>query len=353
VLVNGDRLVEGLETFHIQLTNPTNAFISDSVSFCRIMDDEPHVSIDNGPVYVTEGNSGTTNAVFTIRLAAAYDAPVTVNYATSDGTATVAGGDYQAKSGMVTIPAGATSQTFTVAVNGDRLVEPNENFFVDLSGSPNFTIDSGHAIAVIVDDEPRISINSVSITEGDSGTRPMTFTVSLSAAYDQTVTVHFASHDDSATVAGKDYVATSGTLTFAPGQTSKTVTVTINGDKKKEANESFYVLLSSASINALISNAYGWGTIVNDDGPGQHKASGAAAPAASGTQHVSAALLSGLTHSPSSSAAPTAGVRTRKAAAVDQVIALLGGKRGRSGLRITEAVLARPRRGWDFSPTIA
>ena len=69
----------------------------------------------------------------------------------------------------------------------------------------------------------------------------------------------------SATVAGGDYVAKQGTLTFAPGQTTKTFTVTIKGDTKREADESFYVLLSGASSNALIPDAYGWGTIVNDD----------------------------------------------------------------------------------------
>src|SRR5947199_3559474 len=105
---------------------------------------------------------------------------------------------------------------------------------------------------MIQDDEPRISIDSVSVKEGNSGTKLMTFTVILSAAYDQAVTVNFATHDDSATVAGGDYVAKSGTLTFAPGQTTKTFTVTIKCDTKREADESFYVLLIGASNNALI-----------------------------------------------------------------------------------------------------
>src|SRR5262249_21349920 len=103
-------------------------------------------------------------------------------------------------------------------------------------------------------------------TEGNSGTKAMTFTVTLSAAYDQAVTVQFATHDDTAKTSDNDYVAKSGTLTFAPGETSKTITVLIKGDRRKEADESFYVLLSDASSNALINNAYGWGTILNDDG---------------------------------------------------------------------------------------
>ena len=94
----------------------------------------------------------------------------------------------------------------------------------------------------------------------------MTFTVTLSAAYDQAVTVNFATRDGTAR-AGEDYVARSGMLTFAPGETVKTITVTVNGDKKREADEYFDVLLGNASGNAIIavSNGSGRGTIVNDD----------------------------------------------------------------------------------------
>ena len=83
-------------------------------------------------VSILEGNSGTTAFVFTVTLSAPIDQAVTVNYATADGTAT-AGSDYTAASGTLTIPAGQTSGTITVLVNGDRLAEPNETFFVNLS----------------------------------------------------------------------------------------------------------------------------------------------------------------------------------------------------------------------------
>jgi hypothetical protein len=165
----------------------------------------------------------------------------------------------------VTFAPGQTSKNITVLVNGDRLAEDDESFNVNLTGATNALITSGTGYGVIQDDEPRISVNSVSVEEGNSGTTLMTFTATLSAAYDQAVTVNFATHDDSATVAGGDYVAKKGTLTFAPGQTTKTFTVTIKGDTKNEANESFYVLLSGASNNALIPVAYGWGAIFNDD----------------------------------------------------------------------------------------
>jgi hypothetical protein len=230
-----------------------------------ILDDEPRVSI--GGATVTEGNTGTTAMMFTVTLSAAYDQPVTVTYATSDGSATTAGGDYQAKSGTLTFVPGETSKPITVLVNGDRLGEYDEYFVVNLTGATSALLDNNTSYGTILDDEPRIRINSVSIAEGNSGTKLMTFTATLSAAYDQPVTVHYATQDDSATVADNDYVATSGTLTFAPGETSKTFTVVIKGDKKREANESFRVILSGASSNAVIDNAYGWGTILDDDTP--------------------------------------------------------------------------------------
>ena len=87
-----------------------------------------------GNVTVTEGNSGTVNATFTVSLSTASGQTVTVNYATADGTA-VAPADYTAGSGTLTFNPGVTTQTLTVPVNGDTLSEANETFFVNLSGA--------------------------------------------------------------------------------------------------------------------------------------------------------------------------------------------------------------------------
>jgi hypothetical protein len=114
-------------------------------------------------------------------------------------------------------------------------------------------------------DAPRISINDVIRKEGNGRTTVFTFTVTLSAAYDQAVTVNYATADGTAKVSDNDYVATSGTLTFAPGQTTKTVTVVVKGDKKQESNESFFVNLGGESDNVLLFDAQGLGIIVNDD----------------------------------------------------------------------------------------
>jgi hypothetical protein len=218
-----------------------------------------------GDATVTEGNTATASATFTLTLSKASNVDVTVRYATADITAT-AGSDYTAGSGVVTIPAGQTSATFTVAVSGDRLVEPDETFVVNLDAATNATIGDGRGIGTILDNEPRISISDVSQTEGKKNkTTLFTFTVKLSVPYDQPVTMSFSTVDGTATTGDGDYVAKSGTLTFAPGETTKTITIEVKGDSKKEADEMFYLDLSANSSNSVLDKKRGIGTILNDD----------------------------------------------------------------------------------------
>ncbi len=225
---------------------------------------QPTLSIND--VSVNEGNAGTSNATFTVSLSQPAGAGgVSFDIATADGSAT-AGVDYVASSltGQ-TIPAGSSSATFTVLVNGDTLSEPNETFFVNVSNVSGAGVSDAQGQGTIVNDDalPSLSINDVSINEGNSGTTMATFTVSLSAASGQTVSVNYASADGTAT-AGSDYVARSGTLTFAPGTTAQGVAITVNGDTAVEPNETFSVALSGVS-NASIARATGTGTIINDD----------------------------------------------------------------------------------------
>ena len=113
--------------------------------------------------------------------------------------------------------------------------------------------------------QPTISINDVPVSEGNSGTTTANFTVSLSSASSQTVTVNYATADNTAH-AGSDYVNATGTLTFTPGQTSQNISVGINGDVLNEDTVSFNVNLTSPT-NATISDNQGVGTIVDDDAP--------------------------------------------------------------------------------------
>jgi len=111
---------------------------------------------------------------------------------------------------------------------------------------------------------PALSIDDVAAAEGNAGTTTLGFTVSLSAVSGQTVTVGYATADGTATTADADYMAASGTLTFAPGATTQPVSVTVNGDTKNEANETFVVNLTGPA-NATIAKSQGTGTINNDD----------------------------------------------------------------------------------------
>jgi hypothetical protein len=148
----------------------------------------------------------------------------------------------------------------------DRLAEPNETFFVNLSSPTNATITDGQGVGTIMDDEPRISISDVSKSEGRKGkTTLFTFTVTLSAAYDQPVTMSYRTMNGTATTGNSDYTAKTGTLTFAPGQTTKSITIELKGDSKREGNETFYLDLFGNSSNSQFSKTRGIGTILNDD----------------------------------------------------------------------------------------
>jgi hypothetical protein len=266
VAVNGDTADEPDEAFYLNLSNSTNATIATGQATATIVDDDlPAVSMSINDVSVTEGNSGTTNAVLTVTLSGAAGQTVTANYATANGTAT-AGSDYVAQSGNLTFTAGQTSKTIAIVVNGDTSVEPNETFVVNLTNPAGATLADGQGqVTIVNDDLPALSINDMSSTEGNSGTKGFAFTVSLSTASSSTVTVSYGTADGTAT-AGSDYVAQSGTLSFTAGQTSKTITITINGDTTVEPNETFVVNLSSPS-GATIAGGQGQGTITNDDTP--------------------------------------------------------------------------------------
>src|SRR5262249_31835048 len=148
---------------------------------------------------------------------------------------------------------------------GDRLGEPDETFAVNLSSPTGATIVDGQGIGTILDNEPRLSITDVTKAEGNKGKTVFTFTVKLLAAYDQPVTVSFQTVNGTATTGDNDYVARTGTITFKPGETTKTITIDVQCDSKREVDEEFYLDLSGNSTNSLITKNRGVGTILNDD----------------------------------------------------------------------------------------
>lgn len=221
-------------------------------------------------VTLTEGDAGTTDMTFTVTRSGGTTGAVSVDFATADGTA-VAGSDYDATSGTLSFADGETSKTFTVTLLGDVAVEGDETFAVTLSNATGgATISDASGTGTISDDDSVVvqpgsfSVNDVTAAEGNSGTTSFTFTITRSGGTDGAVSVDFATTNGTA-IAGSDYDATSGTLNFADGETSKTVTVTVTGDTDAELNETFSLDLTNATGGATITDATGTGTISNDD----------------------------------------------------------------------------------------
>lgn len=219
-------------------------------------------------VSLTEGNSGTKAFNFTISLSSVSSSTVTVTAQTANGTAT-APSDYAAAGPTtVTFNPGEVSKSFTVLVNGDNVYELNETFYVNLSAPTGAMITDNQGVGTITADDPlpSITITDPYQNEGNSGTIPMNFNVSLSNPSSFNVSVNYQTANGTAT-AGSDYVAVPSTvLTFAPLETSKTITITIIGDTTEEPTETFSVKLSGAS-GGTIGKALGTGIILNDDAP--------------------------------------------------------------------------------------
>jgi hypothetical protein len=261
----GDTTDEEDQTFEVLLTSVTNALGTDLFATGTILDDDAAPTVQIAPtVSVTEGNTTDTNATFTVTLSKASEKAVTVNYATAAGTAT-SGTDFTAvPAGVLTIPAGSLFATFNVAVKGDGLDEPNETFTATLSSATNATLGTQKvSIATIVDNDvlPSLSIGDVSGAENGG---PLTFTVTLSAAYGEAVTVNYSTVDSTA-LAGSDFTLTSGTLTFLPGGSlTQTIVVPITADTANETDERFLVRLTQP-VNATLSDGEAAGLIQNDE----------------------------------------------------------------------------------------
>ncbi len=232
----------------------------------------PNLTVND--VSLNEGNAGTTSFTFTVSLSApAGPGGVTFDIATADGTAqddnpVTEDNDYVAKSltGQ-TIPAGSSTYSFTVLVNGDTLPETNETFFVNVTNVTGASVTDGQGQGTIVNDDaaPNLTINDVSLNEGNASTTTFTFTVSLSApAPAGGVTFDIATANNTA-VAPSDYTAKSLTgQTIPAGSSTYTFDVLVNGDTTPETDEQFFVNVTNAT-NAIVTDGQGVGTVINDD----------------------------------------------------------------------------------------
>ncbi|MBP8791833.1 MAG: HYR domain-containing protein, partial [Lutibacter sp.] len=283
IAVNGDTAVERNETFNVVLNSVTapgkNITINPAAKTgIGTITNDDNATLSIGGKSIDEGNSGTKTLTFNVTLSMAVEDGLSVDYTTANGTALTTDSDYVAKSGKLKFTGTAGEiQTISVTINGDEKVELDETFLVNLSNivpvsAPVAAISFAEASAVGTiknDDTPTVAIvNSVTHNEGNSGTTSYDFTVTLSKISDAEVKVDYTTADVNATIADSDYVKKSGTLTFAPGETSKTITVLVNGNTKVELNETFTVELSNLVTNGraiTFGNTTGTGTITNDD----------------------------------------------------------------------------------------
>ncbi|HSP28230.1 MAG TPA: Calx-beta domain-containing protein, partial [Ilumatobacteraceae bacterium] len=282
VYVVGDTVSEPTETFGVALNLVSGpATIDDGLGVITITDNDA-VSLPTVSVSATGGAEGGSPVVVTFTRSGSTAGSLTVS-ATKSGTSgtgdvsgpVVTGGSWNGTS--VTFATGSSTVTLAFAIVDDTLVEGTETLVMTINSGAGYAVGSpASATANIADNDstqppppptaPTLSINSVTVTEGDNGkgTVYATLTVTRSGDTSGSSTVSWATVAGTA-VAGSDFQAATGTVTFAAGETTKTIRITIVADKRAEPTETFTVVLSSP-ISATITVATGTVTIIDNDG---------------------------------------------------------------------------------------
>lgn len=258
VRVAGDGHIELDETFSVELqARDGNTELTVASAETRIDNDDMGFSITPLAADKAEGNSGTTAFTFTVTRAGDLGSAALVDWSLS-GIANAA--DFAASSGTLSFAAGEASKTLTIQVNGDLQVEADETFTVTLSnarledGTPQAVVD-GTADGVIRNDDQGFSVNAeqASISEGNSGSKTVIYTIVRSGDLTGSATVDYqvtgSNGGDTADTLGG---LPTGSLTFAPGQSERTVSFVLRGDTRVEADEAFTLTLSNPSAGILI-----------------------------------------------------------------------------------------------------
>ena len=254
-----DAVDDGGETLTLTLANAAGAEIGAAAATGIIRDDDGN-RLSVADAEASEEEDATLD--FAVTLDPAADAAVTVDYATSDGTAT-SGADYTGTSGTLTFLAGETAKTVSVPIIDDAVDDGGETLTLTLSQAAGANIGAAAATGIIRDDDGnRLTVADAEASEEEDAT--LDFAVTLDPAADAAVTVDYATSDGTAT-SGADYTGTSGTLTFLAGETAKTVSVPIIDDAVDDGGETLTLTLSQAA-GANIGTAAATGIIRDDDG---------------------------------------------------------------------------------------
>ena len=271
VTANDDTTDEADETVTVgAAVSGTSGVANPTSRTLTIADNDPAPSLSIDSPSVTEGDSGSKNLTFTVTLSAASGKRVTVDYVDAGGGRATPGTDYTAiAGGTLTFAAGTTSQTFNVSVMGDTDGERNEDIRVTLRNATNATIATARGTGTITDDDTRhtVSIDSPTVEERNSGSRMLAFALKLSRAHEQTVFAYLRDAGTGTATAGTDHTSFAPRwVRFRPGETEKTVSISVTGDTVKEPDETVVLEIVAVWRNlAAISTRFGTGTITDDD----------------------------------------------------------------------------------------
>jgi uncharacterized repeat protein (TIGR01451 family) len=248
---------------HSGVSNPFNVTAGNDVALLMTDSPDPVLAGANLTYTLTVTNIGSNSATGVVISNTLPVGVVFSSAVSSQGTCTQAAGIVTCNLGAIGGSGSATVTIVVVPIAGTGSVTNKATVYRG-EADPNPSNNSAVVVTAVV--TPVLTINDVSLLEGNSGTTGAVFSVTLTPGGPSTVGVDFATADGTA-VAGSDYVSTSGHLTFAGGQTNQTITVLVKGDNSSEPDETFFVNLTNAS-NAIIGDAQGVGTILSDDVPG-------------------------------------------------------------------------------------
>jgi uncharacterized repeat protein (TIGR01451 family) len=245
-----DTVVEGDEVFQLRLFNPTNAVLVNNAVPVTIFDNDTGFRFASATYSVGEAAGNVTLTVVRTNPNTGF---VLVAYTTTNDTA-MAGEDYTSASGLLTFTNGEAVKTITVPIINDTLVEGDETFFVTLlnpSGGAQL-LSPSTAVVTIQDNDAGLRFSSANYSVSESGVQA-TITVLRSVITNTAVSVNYSTADGSAT-AGSDYVPAAGTLSFGPGEVSKTFTVQIIDDTVIEGDETVLLRLTNPTGEASLLN---------------------------------------------------------------------------------------------------
>ena len=292
--LTNDLLQEVTETLQVRLSNPTNTTISAGTNYINLTDDDgstivfshatTNITEDAGTITLTVERSGATNTA------------VAVRFFSTNGTAAAAS-DYHATNGLLSFAANEVSKTFDLRVINDNVGESSETVLVRLVSPTNSSLGtvSNLTATITTNDSAYVSWSVAGVSTNES-TSAITLTVNRTGTTFNDVTVAFASTNVSA-VAGADYYATNGTLTFTNGVTSQTISLRLIDDALQETNKTLQLRLSSVT-DGIITNGTNTITITDDDASTLTLTTNAVTLAETNTSVTLTVIREGATNSP-------------------------------------------------------